>query len=94
MGRRLCSGSRLAASLLVLAACASAPVPPPPVSVAEAKKSFHADVVYCLRVQDSRLGTLGPTVFQPFSGDEAFTECVSRAKANLDVAMLEVTQPR
>jgi hypothetical protein len=94
MGHHLCSGWRRAAPLLVLVGCASAPLPPPPVSVAQAKQSFHADVVYCLRVQDSRLGTLGPTIFQPFNGDQAFTECVSRAKANLDVAMLEVTQPR
>jgi hypothetical protein len=78
------------AALLLVAACAGAPAAVAPHgTVEQAQEDFRADVSYCQRVRSSRVGTLGPTVFQPISGDEVFNECVTRAKNHLDIAMLE-----
>ncbi len=79
-----------AVSLLLAAGCATAPVASAsPGTVARAQEDFTADVTYCQRVRSSRLSTLGPTIFQPISGDEPFNECVTRAKRHLDLAMLD-----
>lgn len=61
-----------------------------PGTVARVRQDYDATINYCQRARSSRLSTLGPTIFQPISGDEVFNECVTRAKANLDVEMAQV----
>ena len=91
VGRRFIWTRAAALALVFAAGCAGAPVvTPPPASVADAQQSFDADIAYCQLVRSSRMSTLGPTIFQPISGDESFNECVTRAKTNLDMAVLEV----
>ena len=89
---RVLRGVQLAAlAFVLLAGCAGTQTAlVPPGSVASAWQSYGADVSSCQRVRDSRLSTLGPTIFQPISGDEPFNECVTRAKASLDLTMPEL----
>jgi hypothetical protein len=77
-------------ALLLLAACATPQAPSASVVTpfaAHQEYAFHVGT--CQAVRESRLGTLGPTVFQPISGDEAFNECVSRARDAFEVQLSE-----
>jgi hypothetical protein len=86
---RLAWAKRAGCTLLLTAACATPPAAyAPPATLAQARESFTAEVSSCQRVRNSRLSTLGPTIFQPISGDEPFNDCVTRAEADLKVATL------
>jgi hypothetical protein len=88
-GRRLVWMKRAGCALLLTAACATPPTASaPPATLAQARQSYTAEVSSCQRIRNSRLTTLGPPIFQPISGDEPFNDCVTRAKADLNVATL------
>jgi hypothetical protein len=76
---------------LCMSACTS--LPPAPTAkdtVSDVRQRYLSALNSCQLARSARLSTLGPTIFQPISGDEVFNECVTRAKASLEVALAHV----
>jgi hypothetical protein len=75
---------------VVAAGCTTTPVRVAPVgTIARARENYRASIGSCQQVRESRLGTLGPPIFQLLSGDQPFNECLARAKTHLDVELAE-----
>jgi hypothetical protein len=82
------SSASLLLFVMLAAACTTAvPADTPPLSRELALQNYKTSLYYCKAARESRTSTLGPPVFQPITGDEAFEACIVQAKMGLEAQL-------